>query len=213
MIHRQAPRHEFSPVNRAYYHFTVWKIKRRVLGHGTLRYIFMRVPREYIKQKNLICGNLRNFVIHVSRDFWEENNCDFSQAHLRKAYFDLHLYRLQKPLFCVCWGIILQVVFSFWWLFKSLCFWRSTVLIWYVHMYLLHLEFAVLAESGDSYVSSVTESYQLVSFLSLCFPFFFNSDISTFMCLSYFTSLCPSEIVCEFLLSILQFSIYLFNSI
>lgn len=56
--------------------------------------------------------NLGNMIIHISRDRWESNWGD-SQAHLRKVHFDLHLYRLQKPLCLLCWGIILQVIHLF----------------------------------------------------------------------------------------------------
>lgn len=45
-------RHGFESLNRAYYHFTRWKIKWTVLGLRTFKYILMRIPKEYKTNTN-----------------------------------------------------------------------------------------------------------------------------------------------------------------
>ena len=102
LMYGQAPRHGFSSINRVHYHFIMWKIKRRGLGCRTLRYILMRIPQEYTKQKHLIYGDFRSFVIHVSRDSsWEESNCDFLKLTSEKHTL-INIYIDYRNPFCVC---------------------------------------------------------------------------------------------------------------
>lgn len=122
LMYGQPPRHGFSSINRVYYHFIMWKIKRRGIGCRTLMYILMRIPQEYTKQKHLIYGDFWNFVIHVSRDSsWEESNCDFLKLTSEKHTL-INIYVDYRSPFCVCvcvckvsfyrWSFIFLVTFK-----------------------------------------------------------------------------------------------------